>query len=81
MRLTCSTVSEATANPINCGTTLINTGSTTMKKAPKKAPKTLPRPPMITINKILNDKPMSKRFASAAPFQKNTSIAPETPIT
>ena len=41
MRLTCSTVSEATANPINCGTTLINTGNTTMKKAPKKAPKTL----------------------------------------
>ena len=36
---------------------------------------------MITINKILKDKPISKRFASAAPFQKNTSIAPETPIT
>jgi len=44
MRLTCSTVSEATANPINCGTTLIKTGNTTMKKAPKKAPKKAEEP-------------------------------------
>ncbi len=35
--------------------------------------------------KIKTSRPLThelfKRFASAAPFQKNTSIAPETPIT
>ena len=58
---------------------VISIGIRTMNAAPKNAPEMLPKPPMITMNKISNEIFMSKTSTSAAPKYVNTYNAPATP--
>ena len=55
-------------------------GSKTINAAPINEPTTLPSPPIITMNKILNDRLMSKASDSAVPDQALKYKAPAIPI-
>ena len=57
MRWTISSVPESKPSPRRAAPSRDRTsGSTTMKPAPRKAPRRVPSPPMMTMNRIWNER-------------------------
>ena len=52
--------------PIRRGTKSRKIGSSTINPAPRNEPRMLPSPPMMIINKIWNERSISKALASTA---------------
>ena len=55
-----------TSSPARRGALSRKIGNSTMKAAPRKEPRMLPRPPMMTMNRIWNERSISKALASTA---------------
>src|SRR5271165_4423981 len=54
------------SSPARHGALSRKIGSSTMKAAPRKEPRMLPRPPMMIMNKVWNERSISKALASTA---------------
>ncbi len=81
IKLRCSTVAGLSGRPIPGSTPRSTIGRMWIKAAPRKLPRRLPSPPMITMNKMVKERSIPNTDDSALPYQRNTSIAPATPQT
>ena len=63
----CFSSATGSASPTRWGALVRKIGTSTMKAAPRKDPRTLPRPPMITMKSTRKDWLMSKARVSALP--------------
>ena len=62
------------------GSWLRKIGISTMKAAPRNEPRIEPSPPMMTMNRIWNERLMSKASGSQEPSRRNAHSAPATPM-